>query len=342
MLSCKTIFIAIVLASTVGTVAAQNTSINTSKLLPGQNAYYLDKNGEKIDAKDSAQTVRVFNGYDSVAHLYDVSEYDIKSGQRIMIGRSSSSYPLSLEGPCVAFYVNGKRKSIISYQKGIPTGNGSFYYPNGKPYQILLYNDIKTLKAQYKSTDYIPENERQNIIACYDSTGKQLVTNGKGHFISYSDDFKLIEQEGDVENGKRVGQWQGKLSNYTYIEQYNDGKLISGVSTDAAGLQHSYDKYRVSADYPTGLADLYAFIGQTVRYPVADRKNNVQGKVFITFIISEDGTLHHLACLRAPSYDMADETIRVLSLSPKWKPSLVRGMPARQVFTLPVSFTLSN
>ncbi|PTQ99907.1 TonB family protein [Mucilaginibacter yixingensis] len=330
------------LASSVATALAQNTSINTSKLLPGQNAYYLDKDGERVDSKDSAQIVRVFNGYDSVAHLYDLSEYDIKSGQRIMIGRSSSGYPLSLEGSCVSFYVNGKRKSVISYKKGYPTGNGSFYYPNGKPYQILLYNDIKTLGKLYKSMDYIPESERQNIIASYDTTGKQMVIDGKGHFVGYSDDFKLIEQEGDVENGKRVGKWQGQLSNYTYTEQYNNGKLISGVSTDAEGLQHPYDKFRTNADYPTGLTDLYAFIGQTVRYPIADRKNNVQGKVFITFIISEDGTLHNLICLRAPSYDMADETIRVLKLSPKWKPSLVRGIPAKQVFTLPVSFTLSR
>lgn len=84
-----------------------------------------------------------------------------------------------------------------------------------------------------------------------------------------------------------------------------------------------------------------AFLGRNIRYPAVDREHNVQGKVFIQFIVEKDGSLDEFKVLRAPSQTLGDEAVRVLSTSPQWVPGYQNGKAVRVMFTVPISFTLS-
>jgi TonB family protein len=84
------------------------------------------------------------------------------------------------------------------------------------------------------------------------------------------------------------------------------------------------------------------FLGQNLRYPEAMRKKNIQGKVYISFVVEKDGTLSNFHTLRGIGYGAEEESIRVLKLSPKWNPGYQNGRPVRVQFTIPISFTLEN
>jgi TonB family protein len=88
--------------------------------------------------------------------------------------------------------------------------------------------------------------------------------------------------------------------------------------------------------------DFGSFLARNIRYPAADKDNNVQGKVFIQFIVEKDGSLSNFKILRAPDQTLGDESIRVLSASPKWIPGYQNGKPVRVMYTVPISFTLSQ
>ncbi|MGN6178078.1 MAG: TonB family protein [Mucilaginibacter sp.] len=92
---------------------------------------------------------------------------------------------------------------------------------------------------------------------------------------------------------------------------------------------------------PTFPGDFGAFLGRNIRYPAVDKDNNIQGKVFIQFIVEADGSLDDFKVLRAPSETLGDEAVRVLSTSPKWRPGIQNGRTVRVMYTVPISFSLS-
>ncbi|GAB3926829.1 hypothetical protein GCM10028827_18380 [Mucilaginibacter myungsuensis] len=102
-----------------------------------------------------------------------------------------------------------------------------------------------------------------------------------------------------------------------------------------------YDNVDDSPEYPGGLQNFYNFLGQTLRYPDSARTHNVQGKVFIRYVVETDGALSDLTVMRGVSADLDAEAIRAMKLSPKWKPGKIGGQAVRAYYTIPVSFVLA-
>jgi TonB family protein len=92
--------------------------------------------------------------------------------------------------------------------------------------------------------------------------------------------------------------------------------------------------------YPGGLDKFYKFLGANIHYPAEMREKKVEGKVFISFIVEEDGSLSNMKILREPGYGSGKETVRVMKLSPKWIPGVQNGKKVRVQYTVPVAFTL--
>lgn len=93
--------------------------------------------------------------------------------------------------------------------------------------------------------------------------------------------------------------------------------------------------------FPGGSKAFMKYLAQNVKYPKVDMENNLQGRVVAQFVVEKDGSLTEIKAVRAPSKAMADEAIRVLKKSPKWKPGKVKGKAVRTQYTVPVSFALS-
>lgn len=98
----------------------------------------------------------------------------------------------------------------------------------------------------------------------------------------------------------------------------------------------------VQPEFPGGEAALGRFLQYNIVYPPIDKKKNVQGKVYVQFVVERDGSLSDIKTLRSPSQTIADEIIRVLQLSPNWIPGKQDGKPVRVQFTLPVNFSLGK
>ena len=66
------------------------------------------------------------------------------------------------------------------------------------------------------------------------------------------------------------------------------------------------------------------------------------GKVYITFVVEKDGSLSDFRVLSTPSVGLAEETLRVMRLSPKWVPSTIDGKPVRVLYTVPITYSLGE
>ena len=97
-----------------------------------------------------------------------------------------------------------------------------------------------------------------------------------------------------------------------------------------------------SPEFPGGRDAFGTYLGKNVKYPTVDRENNVQGKVFVSFVVETDGKLTDVQAVRGPSETLKAEAVRVLASSPTWKPGSQNGKKVRVQYTVPVNFVISE
>ena len=93
-------------------------------------------------------------------------------------------------------------------------------------------------------------------------------------------------------------------------------------------------------EFPGGETALYEFLRENIRYPRIAIEANIQGMVYISFVVEKDGTLSNINIIRSPDPYLSDEAVRVVSLMPAWSPGKQREKPVRVCFNLPVRFKL--
>lgn len=85
-----------------------------------------------------------------------------------------------------------------------------------------------------------------------------------------------------------------------------------------------------------------SWVQENVRFPQIALENGIQGRVVVSFVIEKDGRLTNIQVLQTPDRSLSEETIRVLSKSPKWSPGKQRNQVVRVKYTLPVDFRVAN
>jgi protein TonB len=94
--------------------------------------------------------------------------------------------------------------------------------------------------------------------------------------------------------------------------------------------------------FPGGKTALLKFIAENTRYPADALENNIQGKVFVRFVVSSDGSVKRVEILRGLHPALDAEAIRVVSSLPAWTPGRQNGKPVPVWFNLPVTFSIIN
>lgn len=97
----------------------------------------------------------------------------------------------------------------------------------------------------------------------------------------------------------------------------------------------------VEAKFEGGAAAMQAWIAQNVQYPQTSIEMNEQGKVYLSFVVEEDGSLSNVMIERGVSDDLDREAKRLLRKMPKWIPGESKGEKVRARCRLPINFTLN-
>ncbi len=103
-----------------------------------------------------------------------------------------------------------------------------------------------------------------------------------------------------------------------------------------------YGKVDKNAEYPGGTEALMKFIMTNLKYPETCRKEGIQGRVVIKFVVNTDGSIVDMEETRSPHADLTAEAMRVIKMMPKWTPATVGGKTVRSRFFLPVMFWLDG
>ena len=82
------------------------------------------------------------------------------------------------------------------------------------------------------------------------------------------------------------------------------------------------------------------WVNENLTYPEAAKKEGVQGRMVLRFVIYPDGKVRDVEVMRGVHPEMDAEAVRVVSSSPDWKPGTVNGKPVKVSYILPIVCSL--
>ena len=80
-------------------------------------------------------------------------------------------------------------------------------------------------------------------------------------------------------------------------------------------------------------------IRKNFRYPEIAQEMGIQGRVYVNFIISKDGSITNIR-MRGPDKNLEKEAARIIGKLPTMTPGKQRGRPVRVPFSIPITFRL--
>ncbi len=93
-------------------------------------------------------------------------------------------------------------------------------------------------------------------------------------------------------------------------------------------------------EFPGGERELIRWIARNVKYPAIARENDIQGRVFVRFVVTAQGKVDKVSIIRKVHPLLDNEAMRVVKAMPEWKPGRHRGTPVNVWYTVPISYKL--
>lgn len=131
---------------------------------------------------------------------------------------------------------------------------------------------------------------------------------------------------------------QGNAQAPSGIGNGNGGTAEEGTGNEI----YSTAGVEVYPEFPGGMAAWAKFIQKNLRYPNAAQESEIQGKVYINFVVEKDGSITDVNVVRGIGYGCDEEAVRVIKKSPRWKAGMQNNSAVRVRYSMPIGYVLSN
>ncbi len=195
-------------------------------------------------------------------------------------------------------------------------------------YTREIYNDVG---GHFTVRDYYIGGAYQ-MIGDYQSIDPEIED---GDFLFFHTNGQ-ISHKGCYQNGELIGDWA----------IYNRaGELIDKINYDfdineTNKPSHYNKEIDVMAEFVG--KDLREYLASEIVYPPRAYKYYLQGKVYVRFLINEDGSISNALVVRTLDKDLDKEALRIIRNMPNWKPARKDGKPVPMGCTCPVVFTIRD
>lgn len=101
-----------------------------------------------------------------------------------------------------------------------------------------------------------------------------------------------------------------------------------------------YKEVDKKPEFKGGMDALIAYMTEEVIYPESAKKNNTQGTVFVSFVVSKSGSIKNAQIEKGVETSLDEEALRVVKKMPNWVPGEKDGKKVDVEMTLPIAFKL--
>lgn len=116
--------------------------------------------------------------------------------------------------------------------------------------------------------------------------------------------------------------------------------LFSNIASSQELLMETEDSYGSEIsnypEFPGGLEEFFKFFNLNFKA----QNSNPESKNFVAFNVEPDGSLKKIRLLKFSDVETAAEIIRVMKLSPKWKPAMKNGKAVSVEMKIPIVFAI--
>ena len=232
-----------------------------------------------------------------------------------------------------SWYANAQLGAPVNSQKD------TFYS------QSALYNSTELNSADWPS-QYIVEDATSIFVAGYEYVKGEVIYDSYSSTCKEKHCYKEI-YEFDYKamcNGKKstIKIFKHKNDDGTCMRRYViDGYEFYAKKRGSVNPTTTYEYteiYTVVETDPQFPGDINKYIEDNLKYPQLARDNNITGRVYVTFVVEQDGSLTGVRVLRDIGGGCGAEAIRLVNTMPKWIPGKQRGKPVRVQYNLPINF----
>ena len=228
--------------------------------------------------------------------------------------------------------VTAQEKTTESQRITVEMGQFEIYDDDGFPMLLkdtIIYNeDGSYVKCETSDSDVLDPNTGEPL-------KKMTITTHKA--------------DGSPANHMSL-HWeiQGDTTLYTAepfsITEESLGILLGGLSAleDAPSNDSIYQIVDEMPQYPGGEKAMMEYVAKNVKYPQEAKDKEIQGRVFVSFVVEKDGSVSTVKVLRGIGGGCDEEAVRVVSSMPKWKPGIKDGKPVRVSYMMPLNFKLTE
>ncbi|MEQ8686139.1 MAG: TonB family protein [Imperialibacter sp.] len=272
------------------------------------------------------------------------------NGTPFMTGQFSND---SINGIWKMYFSNGKLRQKIGFNKNDFT-IWELFNDAGLPVITNGTGELKDIEVGVNPTIYIRKATQQDG----KRTGKwtflyQTSYGVKEYQEEYKGDFFYVGFEKNTAEKEKY--YYSLLSSQlyyppnlrimesmepdrAYVESVNFERVQRGDTMIING--EVFTIVEQQPEFPGGMSAFYNSIARTLRYPSEARRMGIEGKVFVQFVINQDGSITEIEVIRGIGAGCDQEAIRAIQVSGRWLPGLQRGAPVKVRMVLPITFKL--
>ena len=120
------------------------------------------------------------------------------------------------------------------------------------------------------------------------------------------------------------------------------GKDISEPKAESTGKDEPLTIVDQLPEFKGGMEAFFKHVGSQVLYPETAKKEGVEGKVIVEFVVDKNGKVINVKAKNSLGYGLDEAAVAAVQSSPRWKPGRHQGEKVAVKLVLPVTFALDN
>ncbi|TVP49443.1 MAG: TonB family protein [Mongoliibacter sp.] len=254
-----------------------------------------------------------------------------------------------------------RNSSVFSKDYGDLKRSSDDLDESAKP-EIGMESWFRKIREQVK----LPENE-DNLGLLGGNLVLEFVVNTEGQIenpmISRSLGGGIDQQVLDLLKDSELGKWIPATKNaekvamvQTVFIQFSEQRqksdahkffkdttpLLENEEPKVKSEQVIFDVVENAPEFKGGIQGWQNYVSQNLQFPEAALANNIEGVVYVAFVVSKDGKVVNPEILRGIGHGADEEALRLISDSPKWTPGMQRGQAVNVRMRLPIRFKLDE
>ncbi len=185
------------------------------------------------------------------------------------------------------------------------------------------------------------------VFACEQKDTLEMAPDKRNESMTVTILDQKLKVEGAVDGIEKIKNLLSQNPDFEvkYDSVENNMVLAKKEQVDNTKLSSDEQVFFIVEDmpeFPGGEISLRKYIARSIVYPEIAVENGIQGKVYVSFVVTRNGTVANAKIARGVNPELDKEALRVVNSLPKWKPGKQKGQVVNVSYTVPINFSLGE